>query len=97
MKPQPLPCTTQRCLKYPACKYRTSVYCDLITLYYQTYFGIHMSNRSIEVWRKINKVLPYLNTIEANFVNGMWHLEVKKPNLPHHQTPYGIHRGRCAK
>lgn len=96
MKPQSLPCTTQRCLKYPACKYKVSVYCDLLTLYYQLYFAMHMSNISTEVWKRINQDLPYLNTIEANYVNGMWHLEVRKPKH-YHQTPYGIQRGRCVK
>lgn len=54
-----IPCTREKCLKFPACKNRGIIYCmDLLSFFESTFRVDYSGNERANLWLDINRVLP---------------------------------------
>ena len=58
-----LPCITEKCLKYPTCKNKEVVMCNLVRDYC-IYLIKDVSSRSLRI-KTIEKALPKLNEVQS--------------------------------
>ncbi len=62
-----LPCITNKCLKYPICKYKTVIDCDELIRYYTKYIKRRNPNNFLypEIFKHLQKALPNLRDIKG--------------------------------
>lgn len=57
-----LPCIKDRCLKFPVCKNKSSVRCDILELFYNTN---KINAGKPGTWVMIHSIMPELKAIEC--------------------------------